>query len=348
MPFAPMNEDGKLHLNLSDFAYAVLEDDMAVFGITSRSRFVNRIVEEWKEDAFSTIEHARKRKLEELDALLGEMVDQNEEACQAVKKHLLSTYTAQLVKTAHSYPKAMASKPLKIHINKKVRQYLEKDCQEDQYYGEYGSSSYIKALVEEYARLPYLRRERIVFAAWFKELETAIVMKVRVRITVSNGTVYEILPHCIVADTQSTYHYFVGITLNAIESKASSYRIAYIKDIQLLRSKSGFLKKEQHKKLDEEIQKKGVQFMVGDLVQAKIRLTEAGKKKYHRLLHLRPQYTKIEKGDIYCFKCTLAQIDFYFFKFGEDAVILEPTHIARQFAERYRSASELYQANLEK
>ncbi len=63
---------------------------------------------------------------------------------------------------------------------------------------------------------------------------------------------------------------------------------------------------------------------------------------YRSMLHLRPQYLKKTDNRIYEFNCSIHQAHNYFFKFGEDAIILEPKSLASSFADKYQRAAKSY------
>ena len=46
---------------------------------------------------------------------------------------------------------------------------------------------------------------------------------------------------------------------------------------------------------------------------------------------------------IYEFDCTLRQAENYFFKFGHDAMVLEPENLADKFLRKYRNAVKRYE-----
>ena len=58
--------------------------------------------------------------------------------------------------------------------------------------------------------------------------------------------------------------------------------------------------------------------------------------------HLRPRYSEIRDNNIYVFFCTKDQLEFFFFKFGKDAVILEPKSLAEEFKIKYEDAAKAY------
>ena len=65
--------------------------------------------------------------------------------------------------------------------------------------------------------------------------------------------------------------------------------------------------------------------------------------KYRRQTHLRPVLVRREE-DRFVFQCTLAQAEFYFFKFGKDAEILRPEPLREKVKTMYEEAAKAYGA----
>lgn len=81
--------------------------------------------------------------------------------------------------------------------------------------------------------------------------------------------------------------------------------------------------------------------MVGGEAEIHVRFTKAGVYKYRRQTHLRPPLVR-EQDDVYVFRCTTAQAEFYFFKFGRDAEILLPVDLRERFKSMYEAAANTY------
>ena len=82
--------------------------------------------------------------------------------------------------------------------------------------------------------------------------------------------------------------------------------------------------------------------MVGNEAEIHVKLTKAGVNKYRRQTHLRPPLVR-ELDGTYVFRCTTAQAEFYFFKFGKDAEILLPMDLRERFKSMYEAAANIYQ-----
>lgn len=126
------------------------------------------------------------------------------------------------------------------------------------------------------------------------------------------------------------------------EARPVSFRISALSSVKLEKSKRAFLPAEKWKQLRQIISNRGVQFLASGEENIRVRLTEGGKEKYRRQIHLRPVYIGDPEGDVYVFDCTPAQAEFYFFKFGQDAEILQPSDLREKFIALYRNALHTY------
>ncbi len=79
---------------------------------------------------------------------------------------------------------------------------------EQKYYARRGE--YIKCVIEEYARLPYIQRERVSFSLFIEEIETAIHAERQLRIVMNRDKAYSIYPYKILPAPLSTANYLVG------------------------------------------------------------------------------------------------------------------------------------------
>ena len=125
-------------------------------------------------------------------------------------------------------------------------------------------------------------------------------------------------------------------------ARPATMRISNIADAKVVRRKSGKLTARQKEELKTSLNDNGPQFMADDTHEIHIHLTPDGISRYNYQLALRPEYTKIIEPDIYVFRCSERQIEYYFFNFGKDAEILKPENLRKHFARRYREAAEGY------
>lgn len=347
MAFIEKNEDtaanNKQHLNLSTLAYEVISSDMFAFGEEKRSGFINRIFSHFYPDAEASIARTMNHLNGELSKLLSD-VSGDDKTKKRIVDRLLSQKEDELIKKAESYDKG---KLFKFWLNKSNLEYLTEissECSEDKYYTKRGK--YIKSVIEEYARLPYVERERVYFRPFIDTIRYSIKEERQLRIVTGSDIIYSVYPYEILCDPLSTANYLVGYCRQYDcpegEKIPCSFRISALKSIKVEKSKSAFLKESDKKKLSELISIRGVQFMIGNESKIHVRFTENGINKYHRQSHLRPRL--IEKTDekTYIFQCTAAQAEFYFFKFGKDVEILSPPDLRQKFKMMYGDAAKIY------
>ena len=335
----------KQNLNLSSLAEEVIESDIFTFRAKTRAGFLNRIFSEYYPIADASISRILTQLSAELSMSLSDII-QDEKLKQKVIKRLLKQKEATLISKTTAYE---MGENKKFWLNKENFEYLTgkySECKEDAFYSR--RSKYIKSVLEEYARLPYIQRERIYFFSFFEEIEAAIREKWQLRVVTGTGYVYSFYPYEILCDPLSTANYLVGYIKRydhpEDEKRPRSFRISALKSIRAEKSKSAFLPKEEKKQLEQVIAARGVQFISSGEEEIFVRLTETGKAKYRRQLHLRPVLARKESEDIYVFDCTTAQAEFYFFKFGATAEILHPSELREKFITLYRDALNLYLA----
>ena len=350
-----INEFEKQHLNLSEQAWGVVYEDIQNFyydkSKSSLSGFLNRIFYNFYQFADATISLRRieqKNRLEELFATIGDE--------ETTKKHielLLDQYTQALIAKAHAHAKDEGKK---FRINKKNLEIIE-NSEDWRYYND-SIGQYFKAVIEEFATKKMAEREAIFFSETIETINYAIQAQKKLKIsqfpTVTSslqgihGRKYLVSPYKILTDKVSMYNYLICYAEeidadgNISEKLPVSFRISKISKIDIMKSISGFISTTEKSKFDEEIHKRTPQFMAGEVVDVKVAFTPNGLEDLKRVVHLRPtKYEKINETT-YVFHCTELQASVYFFKFGENAMILEPIALRKKFLKKYQAAFESY------
>ena len=185
-------------------------------------------------------------------------------------------------------------------------------------YNNYTLPGYLRTMIEEYARLPYKKRERIYFSKKYEIIETAIQTGKQLLVTISDGRQFHVLPYSIMEDPLETTAYLTGFSYEMSADKTTkkpcSFRIATLKNnLRIEQSKNVFLTLADKSLLEEKINQNGVQFLLSDNVTVKLKLTKQGIHDFNHQLTLRPTPIDIT-NDIYTFQCSLLQAKFYFFK----------------------------------
>lgn len=338
--------NNKQHLNLSTLAYEVISSDMFTFGVEKFGTFINNVFDYYHPLAEASISITLNHLKGKLEKCLSN-IPGDEKTKQRVLERIVSQKKESLIEKAEFYESGEA---FKFWLNKKNFDYLtetQNECGEDKYYSSRGK--YIKNVIEEYARLPYIKRENIYFHPWIEEIQDAIQSKKQLKVVTDENKVYSVYPYKILSDPLSTANYLVGYCTeydnSDNEKQPCSFRISALKSIKLERSKSAFLKNDLRVQLAQIISSRGVQFMVGNEAEIHVKLTEAGIKKYRRQMHLRPPRIREQDDGVYVFQCTTAQAEFYFFKFGKDAEIIQPAELRDKFKSMYEEAANIYTLN---
>ena len=340
--------EARQHLNLSDLAFEIIEYDKSVFlERASRQGIINMILRSYVDNADASIDTATERYREYLLSRLLALPD--EEKKTEIVATLVDSYRQKLVQTATHYPKGHA---FKIQLDKaNYDAMLEWRDNGDYYKGIPGR--FLKAVIEEYARKTQFEREGILLQDSIEELQSCIDAQQLVVITLSNPnhTRYEVRPYSICCDAGSNYHYFVGIARKAGTTnpdRVASFRISRISKIRRSHLRSGKITALQIRDIEHKLRNVGVQFLLQDPETVCVKLTEQGKKMYDSQVHLRPLFTRCEKlpdgSWNYSFECTKMQAEFYFFKFGADAIIESPIELREKFMNKYKDAIEHYES----
>ena len=341
MAFSYINEDQKQHLNLSEEAWLILEQDRAAFGGETLAGFLNHILLNYCETAEASLFLTRKERIEEYCKKLSSLPEDTRK--QAAE--LLAEQDIAVIQTrVQAYKKGHG---MKIRLNNELFSYLMGEislnesgdkCQENRYYNDH-IGRYLKALLEEYARLPYLKREEVCFAPYFRTIKNCIKSGNKIKVQVSSGNEYVMRPYEVMTDAQSTYHYLVAWSDE--KDHPFSYRVSLLRRVRQT-SQCGKLTAEKKKRIQQALQEKDVPYISADIQEIKVRLTPGGVNKYQSILHLRPQCHAIEDENIYVFHCPPHQAQNYFSRFGPDATVLVPQYLADWLRQFYLRALQNY------
>lgn len=335
-----INDEQRITLNFSDLASAVIAQDMLEFHSRSLSDFVCRIFQNFYQSANSSIARTLLRKEDFLRSVLT-VPTVSSDTCHTAIQILLKQEEAAL--TAAHMHHSKGGQPVNLRIqNATTEIILECQSYEGKYYPRI--SSYIKAIMEEYCRLPYIRREQIYFKKRFDLIASAIQTQKQLEITVQDGRRFLVHPCRILTDSLDTANYLAGFSrrLNEPinEKIPASFRIASLDTIRLQNALSKVSQKSMQF-LDELITKRGIQFLLNQQTTIRVRLTDAGQFRLTRMSHLRPLCKK-QEGNIFTFECTELQAEYYFISMGADCEILEPLSLRSKFADIYHAAAALY------
>lgn len=351
----------KQHLNLSYSAWLIVEEDIRNFGNGAKynlSGFLNRVFVNFYQEAEATVSQRFLNKNEELVTMFSspEFKSMDKKTTEMYITKILDVYEKSLIVKAVSYRKGEGRK---FRINKENIEILRESAENIYYENDIGA--YLKAIFEEYAMKPMFEREQIYFKDVMDILQSAISQKKSVKMSIlkrinpdSNEYYtrkFYLAPYKIIQDKTRMFNYVVGYSeevqgeKNEILPKmAVCYRISRIDHLLIMSSKSGFISKADREAIDEMIVEKELQFLVGDIIELKVRFTDKGLESFNRQFYMRPTDFKNVEGEknTYIFRCTEMQAIIYFFKFARDAEILAPAVTREKFIQRYHEAYMQY------
>ena len=385
------NKDPKIQCPISREAHSILVNDNLAFvlddyrddedpvkpgrsGDGPSTSFLNRILYNFYPEAHASIGRRLNEYEEELkrtiDKLPLDQKDKNLIIRKFIKKReqQLRNHVKKL-KPANKLEKLKPRLQFNLNISERkggfykyiIGRKLEDDnliCEENKYYD--GQNQYITALLEEYANLPFIERERIFFKGRFKRINEAIgkhCLKITFYTGNGNKKVHIVQPYAIKTDPKQTTSYIVGYSYEENEEnneqselRPCCFNIVNIAHCASCTDQKYSLTDKQIADLVDIIDKYGVQFIAGDKLTIQARFTKEGFRKYKRIPILRPlpKLNKNEKfedktpEDIIQFECSEYQAKNYFLRLGEDVIILSPQNLREYFSKIYHTAANLY------
>jgi hypothetical protein len=338
----------KQHLNLSCYAYEIVQNDIHAFGQSSLSSFLNQVFRQFYETADATVNVVLERRRQELKGQFSFLTDpkMQERACERI----LAEEEEEILSRIKQYSKGYG---FKFYLNVACADILEESQTLIDTYYHQRPMRYFKAVIEEYATHSSLEREQIFFHETIELLQSAIGEGNLVSVE-TGGQKYDVKPWKILSDGSDLYHYLVGLSALSGDSPdtaiPASFRISRITDLKKRPKsyRSGRLTTHEQETLRSAVNTRGVAFLVGQEEEITLRLTPTGIRRFQNKLFLRPypiERQSLPNGDeVFTFKCTPYQIESYFFTFGAEAELLSPAHLRERFRQLYQTASELYQS----
>jgi len=341
----------KQRINLSRQAEEIIRYDIDCFAEDSeRVKFggaVNRIFQFFCHRSQANIPAALLEERKKLEMQLTDMAA-DDESKKRVIKFLLEKKENELVEiVARLTSKKTSPNPTTLYVQDNNREYLE-SSDIMQLVGKYYRNTwqFIKAVIEEYAEKPYIEREAIFFSDIMQKIRLAGENEL---IVSSGGSRFMVRPYGVETDALSTYNYLVGYSSRiqgdgkqeSSESLAS-FRIARISNIVAL-GEACPLSSDERAIISNAMITKGVQFLVGDQTEIKVKLSENGMREYKKQITWRPLCNKDKSiGNLLVFDCTEWQAYVYFFKFGKEVEILSPENLRIRFQSMHNEAANVY------
>lgn len=338
MAFFTYSEQARIRL--SKYAEDIITFDISVWGSKSRTSFINTIILNYYESANASIgrrlDEYRNGLLELNDLNANSFIDKLVNQKQIELENLTKSYSQEELMPSTS-PTRLQVAVMDLLFNE------DSDMSEDLYYT--SVPKYLAAIIEEYSRLPYVKRERIYYKDKFDAIEEAILLEKQIRISTKNLSFY-VVPYAIMTDPLSTANYLVGFSYKGNEDKNNkticSFRMSAIQKVKRENSKSGKIHNKDAIAMTQAIQAKGVMYLLADTTdEIVVKFSNHGIRLYERLLHMRPNVFEVD-GNIYKFNCSIEQAKTYFFKYGKDAEILAPLSLREYFSNGYIDAYNNY------
>jgi len=338
--FKNINYENKIRIALSAYAANIIESDCFSFS-KKKNSLLNSVILNFYQKADCSISiRIREYKQSLVNSLTRNDAKINDKAISLIvhgkETELKKIYTEKTKSDAN----------WTITLSMKTVQLLTDDhsSSEEKYYK--SPAIYIKALLEEYSRLPYYQREKIIFKNILDDINTAIKCCYAIKLTNIYGKHFYVKPYMVENDPLSMYQYVIGYNYRYDEDNASEVlgiRLSRLKDAEIQYYQDGTLTPYENKKIQQALRSKGVQFVSGNSSEISIWLSDEGIRKYNEQQHLRPLGRIDDKDNhIYHFDCTEIQILFYFLRFGKDARIISPDSLKDQFKEFYNEAYKAY------
>ena len=352
MAFTKNTSEHKMRINLSPRAEEVVQNDRSIYEV-ERGTFINKVFEIYKDTARASIALRMRDKKEGLDYLLSD-AKLDGDSKQVVIDKLLKAEEKEL--TEHKKD-LLAESGVKgfhpIRINNANVEYLENICLEDEYYGECHAAQYIRAVLEEYCQMPFVQREKIYHHDVYEAIQRAIDNKetfVLYPVIDGKPVAKVVYPYKIMQDTLRSQSYLACYTRDEdgsfADKRTAAFAMAKLNDVPKSRkNQKGKLGKEDISHLFTKINTVGISYLLNDVEEIKVRLTDEGKRIFlKQKLAGRPANFKVDGKDknLFIFQCTRYQIRHYFMDLGKNAEIISPASLREEFKKDLQAALKLY------
>ncbi len=319
----------KVKVNLPKEIYTTICNDMDSFefkkenGSINKNKFINQLLENYYEEFLLQEEELEKRIRSILKVNKNSNVD-----------NLISLInTSEIKKSEQNYDYSIQF--LISKSNEKIYQIIEK-----YYLRERSISQYFREMLISYCSHSQWQRERYLFKKNAELILTAIKEKKKIIFSGIKGETIIIDPYKLKTTKEELYNYLIGYVDTKKGGRMLISRKLYkITEIHMTNEPFSFTDKELNH-LDDTIEH-GAQFPINEDSLTILELTSEGEKNYHNFYLNRPSYFKKE-GNMYYFNCSYNQIEFYFFRFGEQVKIISPSHLQRKFKRKYYAALNNY------
>ena len=198
-------------------------------------------------------------------------------------------------------------------------------------------SGYMKDMFLSYLSIPRSKREEIIFKDTYEAINRAINEN---RLLSFNSRGFErktvVEPYMIATSKEEQFSYL--LCRDQRQKKNRSFRISRLTNVFI--TSNTFVRDNS---IENELTRKALRnpnSMSKD-THAVIRMTERGKEMYKMIVKNRPYVTYID-GDLYHFDWPEQQLEDYFRRFGQDAIVVSPDSLKSKLRGYYKRALEAY------
>lgn len=190
--------------------------------------------------------------------------------------------------------------------------------------------------------MPQNYRELIIFKENYDLLIESIEKNKKVDLTLKNG---DTITNASIYKIENAKEELFNYVLLEMNNKPYTIRLSKIKYVSLLNTKRE-ISNEIANIFERQI-KYGVQYPFYSLNEEEVivKMTDRGKQLFKKIYLYRPIPDKIE-DNLYYFNCSHNQLTQYFKRFGYDAMIISPVHVAEYMNNYYYLASKKYHTKL--
>ncbi|MDE6407920.1 MAG: WYL domain-containing protein [Anaeroplasmataceae bacterium] len=321
----------KIKITISKNVLTKLENDCAKFifhkgtGEINRNLFFNTLILNYYK-RFSSIEETTKKDIKKIISSYNTSNEQ--ELTNEIVKYLAS----KELDTMSTSTTIINIKPTKVTADaiQYINNYLLSAST---------ISSYYRRLFESYAKFPQSQREQIICKPVYTKIQTAIKEKRKVYIILKNGNeIKEASIYTIKASSDELYNYLLFESKNGF---SCTLRLSKIKSIEILNATST-ISKETKALFDKQIQC-GIQYPIYSPNEepVKVKFTEKGLRMFKKIYLYRPIPDSIQ-DNIYTFTCSHYQIEYYFKRFGGEAIIVSPEKLTKHLQYFYSDSYQDY------
>lgn len=207
---------------------------------------------------------------------------------------------------------------------------------------------YLGRLFEAYAQLSHNERERILFDTVYSTVQEAINQNKGLTLTIEDYQTLLVKPYRILEDNATGYNYLVGYS--ALDNGQNTYKPATFRMFRinnLHRKSSLSLSDAERQAVEERLKIVTPAYFGTDPINVRVRMNQTAMRKLNVILHGKPPV--VEQRDAgngwteLVFLCPAFQAKTYLFKFGADAVIVQPESLRREMEQLFVDAAKSYQ-----